>query len=68
MCEATREKKTRAGHEGHIYIYILDPHMAPYGACKSYKAEFEVKQANAKHGGQALRKLRFIQEYPSTGY
>ena len=25
----------------HIYIYLLDPHMAPYGACKSYKAEFE---------------------------
>ena len=21
--------------------YILDPHMAPYGACKSYKAKFE---------------------------
>ena len=25
----------------YIYIYILDPHEAPYGACKSYKAEFE---------------------------
>ena len=28
----------------YIYIYILDPHEAPYGACKSYKAEFEEVQ------------------------
>ena len=27
-----------------VKLRALDPHMAPYGACKSYKAEFEEVQ------------------------
>ena len=41
LLPATTLPKDTRHKKNNIYIYILDPHEAPYGACKSYKAEFE---------------------------